>query len=205
MELIPSDRSTKTVIWVAVVSAFVYWSCFEQPSPTKLGVLVAVVFAIVKMLQFVYKEWLWSINPIERTPRLASEYRADITFRRKTEAGEESGKKTTTFLVSQTGRFISITSHSEEMTSRTVCSNLVKEDSVLVLYYVYHTDPKLGTADKNPRQNGLCRLVLESEKPKRVWDRLWPKATETLQAQYWTSSHSYGDIKLTAIETNQAS
>ena len=163
-------------LWIAI-GLFVirYVLC----KPTYLHEIVGAigeVISVTLILMGAYEKWLWRWNPLERTPFIKGNYTGAIEhgYNGKTE------KKKVSVSVRQSLLSIYVKITTNEITSSTITSSLVRENGEYVLYYTYITNPKSKFSKENPIQYGTCRLNIINK--------------NELRGVYWTSQQTKGDI-----------
>lgn len=90
------------------------------------------------------------------------------------------GTKNIDIKISQTLTDVNVSIKSDEITSKSITSELVEENNQYVLYYTYITQPKSEFSDKNPIQYGTCKVLVDDVKE--------------FHGVYWTTSKTKGDI-----------
>lgn len=136
--------------------------------------------SIAALIMALYDKWLWSINPLDSTPRLKGSYTGKLIY-------DRDKIKNIRVDITQTSLKVAVKITTNEITSNTITSDLIKENGEYVLYYTYLTNPSSQFSEQNPIQHGTCRLVQTD--------------ANTLQGQYWTSRRTIGDIELTREQT----
>lgn len=126
----------------------------------------------------VYNTFLWRYNPLEKIPHLMGIYNGYIEYN----FSGDIKKKEVRVDIKQTALSVKVKIFTNEITSNTIASNIVKENDEYILYYVYVTSPKSKYSKENPTQYGTCRLLKTND--------------NELNGIYWTSRQTIGDIEL---------
>ena len=139
---------------------------------------IGEAISITTIIMALYDKFLWSINPLDSTPRLKGSYTGKLIYNYN---GQH--KKSIKVDIKQTSLKVTVKITTNEITSNTITSDLIEENGEHVLYYTYLTNPSSQYSAQNPIQHGTCRLI-QTDK-------------NTLEGQYWTSRKTIGDVKLT--------
>lgn len=134
----------------------------------------AVGYSVI--LTLVYEKWIWRINPLIKIPKFKKEYGGLIKY----EYNGIQGTKNIDIKISQTLTNVYVSIKSDEITSKSITSELVEENNKYVLYYTYITQPKSEFSDENPIQYGTCKVLVDDVKE--------------FHGIYWTTSKTKGDI-----------
>jgi hypothetical protein len=137
---------------------------------------------IAVILMGLYECIIWRYNPLEKIPKIMGEYSGFIEY----SYNGTFDKKEATIKISQSLLSTNVKIATDEITSNTIASSIVLENSDYVLYYNYITNPKSKYSKDNPIQYGTCRLTIKNK-------------TE-LQGTYWTTRQTIGDIYLKRIK-----
>lgn len=171
-------RLTKIAGWGAILTFLVLF-IFGEPSTYSdyFGILgqAATISSIFVML---YNRFLWSFNPLEKTPRIKGQFYGSIIY----EYNGLPGEKKVTVSISQTLLSTKIKFSTNETSSVSVTSKILCENGDYFLYYTYITQPQSKVRDYNPAQYGACRLEIIPP--------------DNLKGFYWTSSKTRGDFVL---------
>lgn len=135
--------------------------------------------SMTTIIMALYDKFLWSINPLDSTPRLKGIYTGKLIY----DYNGQHKRKNIKVDIAQTSLKVTVKITTNEITSNTITSDLIEENGEYVLYYTYLTNPSSQYSAQNPIQHGTCRLI-QTDKDK-------------LEGQYWTSRKTIGDIKLT--------
>lgn len=189
------SRYIKPLLYFALGCGIVFWMIFHPNTPQAWIGFVGHVALAANVLLFIYEAVGWRINPLERIPRFKNRYMGTITY----EWNGITQTKQIEVLVDQKRSSVSVTTKTNESTSRSLASAIVKEEGSYSVYYVYRTTPLAEVEDGNPIQLGTCRIVIP-EQP-FSWSRtcFFPQAPAELSAKYWTSRKTCGDIRLRAV------
>lgn len=156
--------------------------------------IVVVSILVVLIERFFWKDilkklskskWIWTFFDHYECPVLQEEYKCLIKY--EWPAGT-FGEKDAVIKVSQTYTSITIELITDEIKSRSLISEIVKENDEFILYYTYRTNPKAQFLDINRGQYGGARIVLNS-----IVDN---DANSKIEGVYWTTSKTKGDIFL---------
>lgn len=147
-------------------SGFSGWAEYASYS-----ISVATAFA------FLYEQWLWKRNPLEKMPRLRKQY--DGTLRYKYNDIEET--KAIKVEIAQSLFKVKVKLRTDMSSSSTVMGMIIEENGEYVLYYTYITSPDIAVDRDNPMQYGTCRVELNKENVRII-------------GHYWTSRQTGGDM-----------
>lgn len=153
-----------------------------------MGVLYYLIDNIFwkNILQFLFKyDFIAKILKNYEVPILKEEYVCKIEFIDK--AGKMN-EKITKLKIEQTYTDVKVSLSTDEIKSYTVIADIIKENGEFFLYYIYKTAPKSQYIEKNPVQDGGCKIFLDSLNNEGY--------NSKLSGQYWTSSKTVGDIEL---------
>ena len=195
------SRYVKPLLYFAFGCGIVFWMVFHPNTPQAWLGFVGHVSLAASVLLFIYETVGWRINPFERIPRLKHQYTGTISY----EWNGIAETKQIEVSIEQQRSSVSVTTQTNESTSRSLASAIVKEEGSYSVYYVYRTTPLAEVEGRNPIQLGTCRIVIP--KQSFAWSRAWvlPKAPDQLMAKYWTSRKTCGDIRLQAVKTEKHS
>lgn len=165
-------------LWVSIALFVIRCLIFEPVSAYDYFGASGEAIAVTLIVMGVYNVFLWKYNPFEKAPRLMGNYsgRIEYSFNGKAEI------KDVNVVINQTVLALKVKIVTDEITSNTISSNLIKENDDYVLYYTYITNPKSKYCKGNPVQYGTCRLTEQGE--------------FELYGTYWTSRQTIGDIVL---------
>jgi len=168
-------------LWVSI-TLFVVRCIISTPGSAydcfgAAGEAIAATIIVMSL----YNAKLWKLNPLEKEPRLMGTYSGSIEYCFNGKAEVKNVK----VIIKQTALKVNVKIVTDEITSNTIASNLIRENGDYVLYYTYITNPKSKYSKRNPVQYGTCRLTLNGECE--------------LIGSYWTSRETIGDIKLKKI------
>ncbi len=171
-------RLTKIAGWGAIL-IFLLLNFFEEPSTYSdyIGIFGQAA-TISSIFVLFYNRILWSINPLEKTPRIKGQFYGTLIY----EYNGTPGEKNVTVFISQTLLSTKIKFSTNETSSVSVTSKILCENGDYFLYYTYITQPQSKARDYNPAQYGACRLEITS--------------SDKLTGFYWTSSRTRGDFSL---------
>ena len=122
----------------------------------------------------IYERYLWKYNPFVKMPRLKNNYKG------------KSGEKVVEIEIKQSFLSTDVKLKSDEISSKTITSNLVEENGGFVLYYTYITNPLSRYSEKNPIQIGTCKLLIDK--------------IDSIKGSYWTNRKTIGDLTLESEE-----
>lgn len=145
-----------------------------------VGVISSVV-SITAVPILIYERWIWKINPFSKTPHLKESYLGKIKYFHNNQTYE----KYVYIEIKQTFTSVSVSLKSNEITSKSVVSDIIEEHGDYVLYYTYTTNPKSEFIKDNPIQLGTARLLIKKNH---------------LEGSYWTNQRTIGDIEFTSKE-----
>ena len=129
----------------------------------------------------IYERYLWKYNPFVKIPRLKKKYTGVLSYNYK----GKSGEKAVEIEIVQSYLHTDVKLKSDEISSKTITSNLVEENGGFVLYYTYITNPLSKCSDENPIQIGTCKLVIDN--------------INDIRGNYWTSRKTIGDLHFRSI------
>ena len=129
----------------------------------------------------VYERYLWKYNPFVKIPRLKKKYAGILSYNYKGKLGE----KNIEIEIKQSFLSTNVKLKSDEISSKTITSDLVEENGEFVLYYTYITNPLSKCSDENPIQIGTCKLVIDN--------------INDIRGNYWTSRKTIGDLHFRSI------
>lgn len=129
----------------------------------------------------VYERYLWKYNPFVKIPRLKKKYMGILSYNYKGKFGE----KNVEIEIKQSFLSTDVKLKSDEISSKTITSDLVEENGEFVLYYTYITNPLSRCSDENPIQVGTCKLVIDN--------------INDIRGNYWTSRKTIGDLHFHSI------
>ena len=122
----------------------------------------------------IYERYLWKYNPFVKIPRLRKKYTGVLSYNYKWK-----------FEIKQSFLSTDVKLKSNEISSKTITSDLVEENGEFVLYYTYITNPLSRCSDENPIQVGTCKLVIDN--------------INDIRGNYWTSRKTIGDLHFHSI------
>lgn len=161
------------------VALFVAINWFIQ-KPNNIADYVQIIFessGASTLLVIFYNKFLWKIDPTNDLPNIGGNYTGHIVYRYDSVLGNKEIK----VKISQTFLDVNVSIITDEITSSTITSEIIKENSNYVIYYTYITNPKNEFSKNNPIQRGTCRLNIFEDQ---------------LEGSYWTTRKTTGDIKL---------
>ena len=165
-------------LWAAIV-LFVIRCIISMPEGTyEIFSCAGEAISIALILVGLYEKFLWRFNPFEKTPKIHGAYSGIIEYN----YNDKSDNKRTNIVIKQSLLSIHVVITTNETTSYTIASNLIKDNGEYILYYTYITNPKNKYSDDNPIQYGTCRFNLTN--------------VNELYGIYWTSRNTKGDIYL---------
>lgn len=174
----------KLSICVAIVS-FIFMSLMLEYED--LFKCVTTAISVGAITGFAYEKLLWRFNPLEKTPRMDRKYNCSISYGHN--KGE--GRKVAEVSIRQSLFSINLGFETDEIRSDATSAQLVYRDGGFTLQYIYETHPDGEYLDKNPKQDGACRLAVTTE---GVLSR-----AIILKGVYWTTSSTKGTIELTRV------
>lgn len=127
-----------------------------------------------------YEKILWKWDPFVKMPRLKKTYIGKL----RSTYSEEIKEKKVVLEINQSYLSALVKMKTNEITSKTITSEIIEENGEYVLYYTYQTQPKSEYSKGNPIQIGTCKLNILNK-------------TE-LEGVYWTSRKTTGDLVLKA-------
>ena len=129
----------------------------------------------------VYERYLWKYNPFVKIPRLKKKYTGILSYNYKGKFGE----KNVEIEIKQSFLSTNVKLKSDEISSKTITSDLVEENGEFVIYYTYITNPLSRCSDENPIQVGTCKLVIDN--------------INDIRGNYWTNRKTIGDLHFHSI------
>ena len=126
----------------------------------------------------IYERYLWKYNPFVKMPRLKKKYTGVLNYNYK----GRSGEKVVEIEIKQSFLSTDMKLKSDEISSKTITSNLVEENGGFVLYYTYITNPLSRYSEKNPIQIGTCKLLIDK--------------IDSIKVSYRTNRKTIGDLTL---------
>ena len=129
----------------------------------------------------VYERYLWKYNPFVKIPRLKKKYTGILSYNYKGKFGE----KNVEIEIKQSFLSTHVKLKSDEISSKTITSDLVEENGEFVIYYTYITNPLSRCSDENPIQVGTCKLVIDN--------------INDIRGNYWTNRKTIGDLHFHSI------
>lgn len=165
-------------LWTAIVLFILRYLITKPTELYDIFGCVGEAIGISVILVGFYERFLWKHNPFEKTPRIAGVYAGVLEY----EYHGASGKKDASIKIQQTLLTVNLRITTDEITSNTVVSSLIKENEESILYYTYVTNPKSKYSKDNPIKYGTCRLIIDNK--------------NELHGIYWTSGKTNGDITL---------
>lgn len=166
-------------VFLVGVAFFVLINWFIQ-KPNDIIDYVQIIFGssgVSTLLVVLYNKYIWKYDFTNDFPSISGVYIGQITY----EYNNVLGKKEMKVKISQTFFDVKVSIITDEITSSTITSEIIKENSNYVIYYTYITNPKNKFSKGNPMQRGACRLDIFDDR---------------LEGVYWTSRKTIGDIKL---------
>ncbi|PZL72161.1 hypothetical protein CI088_11170 [Enterococcus plantarum] len=140
------------------------------------------------ILKFLSKnKWIWAFFEQYECPILYEKYNCLVKYEYPLGC---FGEKNATVKISQTYTSVTIDLYTDEIKSRSLISEIVKECDEFILYYTYRTNPKAQYLDNNKGQHGGCRIVLDSITNE--------DANKNIEGVYWTTSKTKGDMSLSS-------
>lgn len=130
----------------------------------------------------VYERLLWRYNPLVNFPKLKKYYIGKLKYNFQ----GISGEKDIELEINQTFLSISIKLKTDEISSKTITSELLDENGEYVIYYTYVTNPSSKYSEKNPMQLGTCKLLVDN--------------INSINGIYWTNRRTIGDLYLKSKE-----
>lgn len=170
------EKILKVFLSGVVIFVAINW-CIQKPND--IADYIQVIFessGVSTLLVVLYNKYLWKIDPTNDLPKIGGNYTGHISYTYK----DLPEKKETQAKIDQTFLDIKVSIITDEVTSSTTTSEIVKENSNYVIYYTYITNPKNKFSNDNPIQRGTCRLDIFNDR---------------LEGIYWTSRQTIGDIK----------
>lgn len=129
----------------------------------------------------VYERYLWKYNPFVKIPRLKKKYTGILSYNYKGKFGE----KNVEIEIKQSFLSTDVKLKSDEISSKTITSDLVEENGEFVIYYTYITNPLSRCSDENPIQVGTCKLVIDN--------------INDIRGNYWTNRKTICDLHFHSI------
>lgn len=137
------------------------------------NVSCALFFALI------YEKWLWQYDFFHQIKNINGDYCGEISFERN----KNFETKLADVKIKQSLLSTRVTLKTDEITSTTISSVILKENDAQILYYTYVINPKNMYSKKNPIHHGTCRFLLDD--------------TKNISGTYWGSTKTNGDIILT--------
>ncbi|MDO5690080.1 MAG: hypothetical protein Q4G61_07510 [Tissierellia bacterium] len=134
------------------------------------------------MFIILFERLLWRLNPISKLPKLKKNYSGILKYK----FNDNEGEKKVKLSVNQTYLTVTVKLYTDEITSKTLTSELLEENGEYILVYTYQTNPKSAYSENNPIQIGTCKLSVIND--------------SSLEGVYWTNRKTIGDLSLTSIE-----
>ena len=125
-----------------------------------------------------YERVLWRYNPFIKFPKLKKFYTGKLKYNFKGTIRE----KNIEVEINQTFLSTNIKVKTDEISSKTIMSELLEENGEYVIYYTYVTNPFSEFSDMNPIQLGTCKLIIDS--------------SDSINGTYWTNRKTIGDLYL---------
>lgn len=162
--------------WASIV---IYLGLYYFNNPSNFSEYIELIpeaIGYATIFSFVYEKWLWKYNCFLKIPKLKVKYFGVIEYN----FNDYPKKKDVVIFVKQSLLSVNVKIETDQITSKSITSELIEEDGGYVLYYTYRTNPLNRVIEKNPIQFGTCRLLLED--------------VNHFHGQYWTSNKTRGDI-----------
>lgn len=168
---------------IIIILIFVILYKFKMPKSV-LGywdlILESAGYSVVVIA--VYERYLWKYNPFVKMPKLKKKYTGVLSYNYK----GRSGEKVVEIEIKQSFLSTDVKLKSDEISSKTITSDLVEENGEFVLYYTYTTNPLSRYSEKNPIQIGTCKLQIDE--------------IDSIKGSYWTNRKTIGDLTLKSEE-----
>lgn len=178
------DNIKKHLTWIVTISIGIYliisWIASKYFPDKTISDYISYTVTAVTVLCVLYIQWLWRINPLEKTPRLKKFYKGTLvsTFDKSSRVIEISIKQT---LLS-----VRVYVLTHESSSRSITSNIYEDHGQMFLSYGFINVPKATARDKSEIHYGMCMLNVDD-----------PKA---LTGQYFTDRNTTGDMELRTVK-----
>lgn len=179
-----ADNVKKYITWIVTISIGIYlliaWVTEKYFPDKTISDCISYTITAVTIISIIYVQWLWRINPLEKTPRLKKKYKGILisTFDKSERLLEISIKQT---LI---GIRVFVLTH--ESSSRSLTSNIYEDHGQMFLTYGFINIPKAAVRDKSEIHYGMCMLNIDNPK--------------VLTGQYFTDRNTTGDMELKAVE-----
>lgn len=171
------EKILKVFLFGVVLFVIIKWLIQKPNDITDYVQIIFESSGVSTLLVVLYNKYIWKIDFTNDLPKLGGNYIGEIAY----EYNGISNKKELKVKISQSFLDVKVSITSNEITSRTITSEITKENSNYIIYYTYITNPKIKFANENPIQRGTCRLDIFDDR---------------LEGVYWTSRKTTGDIKL---------
>lgn len=158
---------------------------------------ISTISSIAYLLILIYCKWGWKIcigklrlSPI---PNLNGEWNVTIKY---TNDEGQSAEKTCFARIRQDLFGIQVNLKTNEITSHSVCAELIKDHEIQYLYYVYVTDPISKYRKNNPSQFGTAKIEIPETGLERLEkiDHSADKTDFTMEGDYWTNAQTKGRL-----------
>jgi len=165
---------------IIIIFIFIILYKFKKPQSALDLILESAAYSVIAIA--IYERYLWKYNPFVKIPRLKKKYTGVLSYNYK----GESGEKAVEIEIRQSFLYTDVKLKSDELSSKTITSNLVEENGGFVLYYTYITNPLSRYSEKNPIQIGTCKLQIDE--------------IDSIKGSYWTNRKTIGDLTLKSEE-----
>ncbi len=168
---------------IIIILIFVILYKFKMPKSVLAYwdlILESAGYSVVAIA--VYERYLWKYNPFVKMPKLKKKYTGVLSYNYK----GRSGEKVVEIEIKQSFLSTDVKLKSDEISSKTITSDLVEENGGFVLYYTYTTNPLSRHSEKNPIQIGTCKLLIDN--------------IDSIKGSYWTNRKTIGDLTLKSEE-----
>lgn len=176
------EHRIKHLVTVAIITSLlcfvIIW--FISSKFIKIDLLDRLSYAVTLSTFFTafYERFLWKYFTFcNKIPKIFGEYKVKIDYSYQ----DQCGTKMIDATIKQTYLTTKVFLTTDEITSITLTSDIVKDNDEMILYYTYRTTPKMKFSKENPINLGATRLVIKED---------------VLEGIYWTARNTVGDINM---------
>lgn len=141
--------------------------------------LLSSNISIALFAAVIYEKWIWKYDIFHKIKNINGDYCGEISYERN----KNFETKSADVKIKQSFLSTRVTLKTDEITSTTISSVILKENDAQILYYTYVINPKNMFSKKNPIHHGTCRFLLDD--------------TKKISGTYWGSTKTNGDIVFT--------
>ena len=158
---------------------------------------LSTISSIAYLLILIYCKWGWRIHigklSFSPTPDLNGKWA--VVIRYKNSEGNLL-EKNCEAQIKQDLFGIQVNLKTNEISSHSICAEIIKDHEIQYLYYTYITDPTAEYRKNNPSQFGTAKIEIPELdlKYSNKLDKTAKKKVQKMEGDYWTNAQTSGRL-----------